>query len=151
MKKIVVISQENTGIVNELKSYLKNVDIVCDSKYNNETCDLVISLDEELDNALNVHYSLLPPYYGENPVQKAILEGVKITGVTLYYSNPLKIIAQYPVFITNDMHYDDLIMYMGQITQVMLPLVVEKLINNEPFEIQNLMARQKCSGCSGCH
>lgn len=34
---------------------------------------------------LNVHPSLLPKYRGENPVQRAVMNGEKITGVTIMY------------------------------------------------------------------
>lgn len=112
-----------------------------------------ITTDEVIKNII-VHHSLLPAFQSDNPVRDAILAGVKVTGVTLTYKD--KIVAQYPIFITNDMHYDELKMYLEYIENIMTPLVAEKIANNEAFEIQTLMKSQKCGGhschgnCEGC-
>lgn len=109
---------------------------------------------EKIIKNINVHHSLLPAFQSDDPVRDAILAGVKVTGVTLTYKD--KIVAQYPIFITNDMHYDELKMYLEYIEHIMTPLVAEKLANNEVFEIQTLMKNQKCEGhtcdgnCGGC-
>lgn len=101
-------------------------------------------------NDLKIHYSLLPAFYNsDDPIRDAILAGVKVTGITLTLED--RIVAQYPIFITNDMHYDELKLYLEHIAGVMFPLVKEKLEKNEVFEIQTLMAANKCSGCKGCH
>lgn len=97
---------------------------------------------------LKVHYSLLPAFQTDDPVRDAILAGVKVTGITITLED--KIVAQYPIFITNDMHYDNLKLYLEEIANKLLPLVREKLENNEQFEIRDLM-KSKCNGCGGCH
>ena len=102
---------------------------------------------KNIDN-LKVHYSLLPAFQSDDPIRDAILAGVKVTGITLTLED--RIIAQYPIFITNDMHYDELKLYLEHIAEIMLPLGKEKLINNEAFEIQTLMGGTKCGGCKGC-
>ena len=106
-----------------------------------------LTTDEVIKNII-VHYSLLPAFPSDDPVRDAILAGVKVTGVTLTYND--KIVAQYPIFITNDMHYDELKMYLEYIENIMTPLVAKKIANNEAFEIQALMSSQKCEGkCGG--
>lgn len=97
---------------------------------------------------LKIHYSLLPAFQTDNPVRDAILAGVKVTGITITLED--KIVAQYPIFITNDMHYDNLKLYLEEIANKLLPLVQEKLENNEQFEIRDIM-KSKCNGCGGCH
>lgn len=100
-------------------------------------------------NDLKTHYSLLPAFSNsDDPVRDAILAGVKVTGITLTLGD--KIVAQYPIFITNDMHYDNLKLYLEEIANKLLPLVQEKLESNEQFEIRDLM-KSKCNGCGGCH
>ena len=54
------------------------------------------------------------------------------------------------MFITGDMHYDELKTYLEHIANIMLPLVKEKIANNEAFESQTLMKNSNCSGCKGC-
>lgn len=100
---------------------------------------------------LKVHYSLLPAFQTDDPVRDAILAGVKVTGISITLED--KIVAQYPIFITNDMHYDNLKLYLEEIANKLLPLVQEKLENNEQFEIRDLMGVNvvKCNGCGGCH
>lgn len=97
---------------------------------------------------LKIHYSLLPAFQTDDPVRDAILAGVKVTGITITLED--KIVAQYPIFITNDMHYDNLKLYLEEIANKLLPLVQEKLENNEQFEIRDIM-KSKCNGCGGCH
>ena len=104
---------------------------------------------EEIINEIEVHQSLLPAFKSDDPVRDAILAGVKVTGITLSYKD--RIIAQYPIFVTNDMHYDELKLYLEHIEKILVPLVAEKLLKNEAFETQTLMAKQKCKGCGGCN
>lgn len=100
---------------------------------------------------LKTHYSLFPAFQtSDDAVRDAILSGVKVTGVTITLEE--KIIAQYPVFITNDMHYDNLKLYLEEIAKKLLSLVKEKLENNEQFEVQDLMKSNcgNCNSCGGC-
>lgn len=100
-------------------------------------------------NNFKIHYSLLPAFgQSDDPIADAILEGVKVTGITITLNN--KIIAQYPIFITGDMHYDNLKLYLEEVADKLLMLVKEKIANNEQFEIKDLMSTNKCWGCKGC-
>ena len=67
---------------------------------------------EEMHKVINIHPSLLPAFKGsKNAIKDAFLAGVKVSGVTVHWVisdvDGGKIIAQYPVFITNDMHFDE--------------------------------------------
>lgn len=100
-------------------------------------------------NNLKTHLSLLPAFENsDDPVRDAILAGVKVTGITITSKD--RIIAQYPVFIPNDMHYDNLKLYLEQTAEALLDAVKEKLQNNEQFEIKDLL-KKDCKGCGGCH
>ena len=178
MKKIAVISSNEGLLLEAIVRYLKDVETTCIS-FNEESLSIerakylninwIKTNAEELNNLLNknnfdlvvsediinnefdcvsIYPSLLPSFSkSENPIFDAITEGCKVTGLSVLYKN--KIIAQYPVFITNDMHYDDLELRLSQVAQVMYPLVIEKVLNNEAFEIQNLMQKSHCSSCNG--
>lgn len=97
---------------------------------------------------LKLHYSLFPAFHqSDDPIRDAILAGVKVTGITITLED--KIVAQYPIFITNEMHYDNLKLYLEQIGEKLLLLVKEKIENNEQFEVKDLM-KSGCHNCGGC-
>lgn len=102
------------------------------------------------ENILKCHHSLLPAFNTDEPVRDAMLAGVKVTGVTFYYENPTRIVAQYPIFITNDMHYEDVVQQLNYLEQALYPLISEKIANNEPFELKSLRKQNGCTECSGC-
>lgn len=99
---------------------------------------------------LKLHYSLLPAFQSDDPVRDAVLAGVKVTGVTITMEN--RIVAQYPIFITNDMHYDNLKLYLEEVGNKLLTLVEEKISKNEQFEVKDLMSSgcHNCGSCGGC-
>lgn len=94
-----------------------------------------------------VYYSLLPAFQSDDPVRDAILAGVKVTGVTVTFED--RIAAQYPIFVTNDMHYDNLKLYLEQVGEKLLEAVKEKIDKNEQFEVKDLLSNG-CNGCKGC-
>ncbi|MCL2354812.1 MAG: methionyl-tRNA formyltransferase, partial [Oscillospiraceae bacterium] len=71
----------NTKIIDKIKSL--NPDIICVVAYG------MILPKEVLDipkyGAINVHPSLLPKYRGSSPIQYAIMNGDRKTGVTTMY------------------------------------------------------------------
>ena len=100
---------------------------------------------------LVIHYSLFPAFQdSDDPIRDAILSGVKVTGVTITMED--KIVAQYPIFITNEMHYDNLRLYLEEVGAKLLALVKEKISNNEQFEVKDLMSSgcHNCGNCGGC-
>lgn len=69
----------DTNFIEELKSY--DVDLSIVVAYGKILTEELISLPTH--GTINIHYSLLPKYRGATPVEQAILDGEKITGVTI--------------------------------------------------------------------
>lgn len=156
MKTVGIFYSEYSPTIDAIKSRLSNVKIL-ENPLLTKDCDLCIlcSYNKELDvNALKSHYSLLPAFESETPIKDAFLSGVKVTGLTIYYTKTKQIIAQYPVFISNSDHYDDVESTILSLEQMIYPLVVEKLLLNEPFDIKDLLKMNtnsaSCSSCGGC-
>ena len=153
MKKIAILYTKYSPVIDAIKYKLQDYQVDCIKSLNEENYDLVILSGYEgvyEENALVCHHSLLPSFDCDEPEKQAILTGVKITGVTIYYSKTKKIVAQYPVFINNDMHYDNLKQELDYVEQTIFPLVIEKIVENKPFEINSLI-NNKCGGlCGGC-
>jgi len=156
MKKIAIIYSKYTPTIDAIKYTLSEHKVDCfkNEFYSDNDYDLVILSDNNTKydgNALACHHSLLPSFDNDDPVKSAILEGVKVTGITVYYTNPKKIIAQYPVFINNNTHYEELRQMLKYLEQTIFPVVIKKIINNEQFELHSLLNKNQCSGnCGGC-
>lgn len=156
MKKIAVLYSEYKPVIDAIKYTLRE----CEADYLTEAAnmskyDLVVNLCPEKFDADGIacHHSLLPSFASDEPEKEAILAGVKVTGITVYYTKTGKIIAQYPVFIKDDMHYDDLKLELDYLEQVILPSVVRKTADNERFDINCLISSGcggNCGGCSSC-
>lgn len=116
---------------------------------------------KEMGKVINIHPSLLPSFKGKNAIQQAFLAGVKVTGVTIHEVDSTldggKIIAQYPVFVTQGTHLDELEEEIHTIEHKLYPIVVEKVLDDKVFDFQDLMRGSsncggKCGGnCSGGH
>lgn len=155
MKHVAILYSEYSPLIDAIRYQLQDCEVDCITESKNmDKYDLVIRLDGQYGGeALTSHYSLLPAFNCEEPVREAILSGVKVTGITIYYTKSGKIVAQYPVFIKNDTHYDELKQELSYIEQTLFPLVIHKIINNEPFEVRALLNKScsgNCGGCSGC-
>ena len=159
MKKLAILYSEYTPTIDAVKFQLDGIAEIDTFKNEDEIdfelYDVVAAInysDETKNNVLKTHYSLLPAFDGNEPVRQAIMAGVKVTGITFYYSAKGEIIAQYPVFIQNGAHYDEIVQECSYLEQTIYPYVIEKILKNEPFEIRNFMSRNSCSGnCGGCH
>lgn len=155
MKKVAIIYSKYTPVIDAIISYLKDFEVKIFDSYTQELndFDLIVNTNYKNEipkNHINVHYSLLPAFQDEEPVKQAFLAGVKVTGITFYYTNPQRIIAQYPIFISNFSHYDDVERELEYLEQTIYPLILEKILKNEPFEIRQMLS-QGCSGnCGGC-
>lgn len=107
----------------------------------------------ELGKFVNVHPSLLPAFKGSDAIYRAFFAGVKVSGVTVHTINEDtdngKIIAQYPVLISNLTHYDEFEKEIHALEDLLYPIVIEKLLNNQLFDFQDLIQGNKCGGC-GC-
>ena len=158
MKKIAILYTRYTPTIDAIKYQLADYEVDTLTSINDyDKYELVVLCGYEglyEGNAINCHHSLLPALDSNNPEKDAIIEGLKVTGITIYYTNPRKIIAQYPVFIKNSMHYEDLKQELDYLEQTIYPLVLSKILKNEQFEIQSLIAGKcdnNCGGCCGCN
>ena len=153
MKKIAVFYSEYTPTIDAIKYNLSNCNIV-ENPQNDTDFDLRVfcNYKNPKSEGLNVHHSLLPAFNCEEPVREAFLAGVKITGITFFYNNSKKIIAQYPVFISNYSHYDEVKKEIKYLEQTIYPIIIKKVLKNEPFDLQELLKEQNCTeNCGGCN
>lgn len=159
MKKLAILSHKYSPTIDAIKKHLEDF---CEIElFNEETNDLAnfdlviaIGFCPSKIKALCSHYSLLPAFGTAEPVAEAFLAGVKVTGITIYFNNPKTIIAQYPIFISNESHFDEVEMELNYIEQTLFPIVIEKVLKNEPFESKKLLTKNcngNCGGCSGCN
>ena len=152
MKRVAILYSEYSPLVDAIKYRLSDcdADVITSLSENNEY-DLVVLAGfngEYKGNALKCHHSLLPAFESDEPERDAILYGAKVTGVTIYYTNPKKIVAQYPVFIKSETHFDDLKQELEYIEQTLYPLVIEKILKNEPFDTEELLSKNSACCCS---
>ena len=96
--------------------------------------------------AINIHFSLLPKYRGAVPIQKAILKGEKITGITIMLmSEGLDegdILEQIEEEIREDDTNQSLRERLVQKSRELLPNILEKWIHGdiEPQKQENSLA-----------
>lgn len=83
-------------------------------------------------NAINVHGSLLPKYRGGAPIQRAIINGEKVTGITIMQMvekmDAGEMYAQEEVTITNNINSTDLFKIMAQKGKDLLLKVLDDLL-----------------------
>lgn len=152
MKKLAIIYSEYTSVIDAIKYNLSDckIEIFQSLSRNEDDFDLIIKLNGGVygGNALACHHSLLPAFNCENPEKQAILEGVKVTGITFYMTKSKKIVYQYPIFIKNETHFDDLEKELEYLEQALFPIIVKNLINNKPIELQNNCKKSCCGNCT---
>ena len=126
-------------------------DLVALSDYRRQLKSDVI----ELGKFISVHPSLLPAFKGPDAINRAFFAGVKVSGVTIHLINEDidngKIIAQYPVLIGNLTHFDEFEAEILALEDLLYPIVIDKLLNNQVFDFSDLIQNSSnCSGCAGC-
>ena len=151
---------ENYGIKREFLPFAKNLEYFTQNKF-----DLVVlagymrilseDVLKEMGKVINIHPSLLPAFKGSaNGIKDAFLAGVKVSGVSVHWVTSEvdggEIIAQYPVFITNDMHFDEFEAEMHKLEHKLYPVVIEKLLEDKVFDFSDLMKSTCGSSCGGC-
>ena len=106
----------------------------------------------KLGKFINLHPSLLPAFKRPDAISRAFFSGVKVSGVTVHFINDDinkdTVIAQYPVLISNLTHYDEFENEIHALEDLLYPIVIEKLLNNQVFDFSDLI--QNCGSCSGC-
>ncbi len=159
MKKVAILYSEYSPTIDAIKYQLKDNEVLCFSQIPQNIDDfdltILVNFKEKFEGkAIGCHHSLLPAFNTETPVKDVIIAGVKVTGITIYETDSKKIITQYPVFINNDTHYDELKQELNYLEQTIYPLVVEKILFNQTFEINKLLnngCMGSCGGCGGCN
>ena len=155
MKKLAVIANGNDQIADAITIYFENKNVELElltSVGSSNNYDLVACIHKRTDlpNAINIHASLLPAFDTENPILDAFMYGAKVTGVTVHRADG-KIITQYPLLIGNLTHYDELEGKITEIEKKIYPIVIEKVLNDEVFDFDDLWSGGGCQGCKGCH
>lgn len=154
MKKAIILYSDYSPTVDAIKYKLSDFEVVCQNTTDNVQEDDIVFLSNyngKFDgDAIACHYSLLPAFDSETPARDAILAGVKVTGLTIYHTKTKKIIAQYPIFIKDDMHYDELLQELTYAEQTIYPIAAEKILKGEPFELNSLTGCGNCGGCKSC-
>jgi len=84
---------------------------------------------------LNIHPSLLPKYRGPSPIQTAILNGEKITGITIFLIDQLidhgPIIAQKEYVVPEDIYYKDLKEELSKLSSEFIVETIPKWLKGE--------------------
>lgn len=158
MKKLAVMANGNSQIADAITTYFENKNVELElltSVGGSNNYDLIACVHQcmHAPNAINIHASLLPSFDTENPILDAFMHGVKVTGVTVHSSDG-RIIIQYPVLIGNLTHFDELETKITEIEKKIYPIVIEKILNNEVFDFDDLWNSGGCQGCNkcgGCH
>lgn len=154
MKRVAILYSEYTPVIDAIIYQLKDFQVDCLNflDENNTSYDLVVLIGNEqcyAGNALTCHYSLLPAFESDEPVKAAMLSGVKVTGITVYYTKSKNIVAQYPIFIRQEAHFEEVEQELKYIEQIIFPIVIEKVLKNEIIDLRSIL--QKDKSCSGCH
>ncbi|MDY6359331.1 MAG: formyltransferase family protein [Cyanobacteriota bacterium] len=158
MKKIALY---NTELIKPFKQYFASNDVEVkeiSSLGNTDDFDMVIIYncpDFVTKNSINIHPALLPAYKGVlNPIIEAFNDGVKVSGITVHKGD--KILAQYPVLLSTDTHFDEFEQDMQNVQNKLVPVVVDCLLQDKVFDFQDLfkspcVTSLNCKGCGACH
>ena len=111
-------------LLSTIKKYKPNLGVVADFSFM-----IPKSVIDSFDgNIINVHFSLLPKYRGASPVQYAILNGDKTTGVTFYLLNEKMdegdILNQYEYKIDSEITSGELYSILFQLSAEKLPQTI---------------------------
>lgn len=166
MKKIAILNNSNNELVQNLISKMlkKNIEACLFDQLSDiigQDFDLIVLYDYNYElptefkssTVINIHPSLLPAFEGENAITNAFVSGVKISGITIHEPSG-RIIAQYPVIISNLMHLDEFEKKMHSAELKFVPKVIESIIENKAFDYEDLFNNKSehnnCGGCGHC-
>ena len=128
--------KENVEFINEIKKL--NPDIMCVVSYGKILPKEILELPKY--GVVNVHPSLLPKYRGSAPIQWAILNGDKVTGITTMYldegMDSGDIILQKEVKIDDDETSGELWNRLSKIGGELLVESLKKIQENEAPRIK---------------
>ena len=168
MKKIAIV---NGGEVLEtLIGFFKNSDIEItavseadDTILKSNRFDLIVingsvqKFDKNIfkeNTVIRLQPSLLPSFDINEPVKSAFLAGVKVGGVTVCTLDKdgrnEKILAQFPVLIDYDTHFDEFEENMLKTEKMFYPVVIKSILENKPFTFSCVMGGGCSGSCSTC-
>ena len=154
MKKIAILIDKENELKDVLDYELKDFNIKFFENIPDEDFDIVVILKDGInydENAIKCTFSLLPAFAdSNNPIKEALEYGSKVTGLTVYYTQPFKVIEQYPIHIDADKHYDDIEKELKYLRQIILPYIIKQLALNEQINLKTLFKKSCTGGCSGC-
>ena len=161
-KKLAIIAEKDCEICNAILEYFHNKNIVTELPTtigSSDDYDLIAGIHKPVnaENAINIHASLLPAFNTNTPVLDAFMYGSKVTGITVHRPDG-KIIFQYPLLIGSLTHFDELEKKITEIEKRIYPIIIEKMLNNEAFDFDDLFTPDKTacnhncnrSGCGNC-
>ncbi len=158
MQKIILVTSENTELLEEIKNGFKQKNIeysetanVDFSNYSEEDLIIYTTFEKvELQTTakakiLKLHPSLLPAFACQKAIEEAY-KTVKVTGVTIseIQNGKEKILAQYPVLIGLTTNYCDLVSELKAVSKKLYPVVIDAVISDRVFDFGDLFK-------SGCH
>jgi methionyl-tRNA formyltransferase len=122
---------KNPEFIETIKSYESEAIVV--AAYGKILPSEILNLPK--NGCLNVHPSLLPKYRGASPIQTALLNGEKKSGVSIILMDQRMdtgdIIIQEEINIETDDNYVTLAKKMSMMSARLLADILEKYINNE--------------------
>lgn len=169
MKKIAIINggEVLASIINFFKD--KNVDITAvsdadDTIFKLNKFDLVVingsaqKIDKKIfseNKVIRLQPSLLPAFDINEPVKSAFLSGVKVSGVSVCYLDKEgrneKIVAQFPVLIDYETHFDEFEENMRKTENIFYPVVINSVLENKPFSFSCIMGGGCSGNCNNCN
>ena len=175
MKKVAVFGSDNVRSLASVVGFLKEALITAVAPLNSpfyelakslnievvesleektlQNFDVLLEYDIEAPNVIDVevlklHPSLLPSFDSKDPIKDAYLAGVKVSGVTVYSVSRDKILAQFPVLVENDFHFEDYVESITKAENLLYPLVIKSQLENKIFNFTDIIGGSS-SGCSG--
>lgn len=132
----------------------EDFNLIALTEYENELSEEII--DE--GRFINIHPSLLPAFRGKDAISRAFLAGVKVSGVTVHTltnePDGGKILAQYPVLIGPETHFDEFRRDIYDLENYLYPRVIESILNDKLFDPSTLFSNQctkgSCGSCGTC-
>ena len=77
------------------------------------------------------------------------MSGVKVSGVTIYRESDKKILAQYPVLISNTTHFDEFEKDMRKTGEILYKKVTECVEQDKVIDFEDLFSTS-CKGNCAC-
>ncbi len=166
-KKIALIKSKNSELVSVIEKYFKNKNVdeieqkgIADNLSDYDFIVLTgfddcIPMECGQAQIINIHPSLLPAFASSEALKDSFSYGVKVGGLTVhkveagnFYG---KIIAQYPVLIGLNTHFDEYCNEMLKLAENFYPIVLDAVINDKVFDFADLLSNSCSGGCGGCH